>query len=92
MNRRSFVKATPSLAFPFLLPAKVWANPPSKRLAHASIGVGGMQGGNDLAAIAANAPVEIVALCDVDGGHLAAASGDPTAPDAIQDGVGNRLR
>ncbi len=75
MQRRSLLKATPSLVFPFLLPSKVWANPPSKRLAHASIGVGGMQGGSDLAALAASGLVEIVALCDVDAGHLAAAAG-----------------
>jgi predicted dehydrogenase len=70
MKRRTLLQATPSFAFPFLLPSKVWANPPSRRLAHASIGVGGMQGGNDLGAIAASGLVEMVALCDVDAGHL----------------------
>lgn len=74
MKRRSFIQATPALAFPFILPSKVWANPPSKRLAHASIGVGGMQGGSDLAALAATGLIEMVALCDVDAGHLNAAA------------------
>ena len=80
MKRRSLIKATPALTFPFLLPSKVWADPPSKKLAHASIGVGGMQGGSDMGAIFASGLVEMVALCDVDSGHLnAAAAAHPNA-------------
>ncbi len=80
MKRRSFLQSTTAFSAPFILPSKVWANPPSKRLAHASIGVGGMQGGSDLGAIAASGLAEIVALCDVDQGHLDKAAA--THPDA----------
>ena len=80
MKRRHFIQSSSGLAVPFILPAKVWANPPSKRLAHASIGVGGMQGGGDLGAMAASGLAEIVALCDVDAGHLdVAAAAHPNA-------------
>ncbi len=81
MRRRTFLRSSSSgIALPFILPAEVWANPPSKRLAHASIGAGGMQGGSDLASIAASGLVEIVALADVDRDHLSkAAQAHPSA-------------
>jgi len=47
--------------------------PADRKLRHACVGVGGM-GGADLQNFAAHPRVEIVALCDVDGGRLAAAS------------------
>ena len=41
-SRRHFLKTSASLSVaPFILPSKVWADPPSKKLAHAAIGIKG---------------------------------------------------
>lgn len=47
---------------------------PNGKLNHACIGVGGMMGGSDLNAFKSHARLEIVAICDVDKNHLAAAA------------------
>lgn len=58
-----------AIGFPMIAPSHVrGANgktPPSGKLQHASIGVGGM-GGSDLGQISSHPDVEIVAICDVD--------------------------
>jgi len=70
-SRRAFLKTlgAATLAFPFVT-SNLLANPPSRRVRHASFGAGGMAWA-DLTQIA-NAPnVDIVAVCDVDLTHLA---------------------
>lgn len=72
-TRRGFlVSAAAAAAGPMILPRLSLANPPSGRLQHASIGVGGM-GKSDLQAIIGSKQADIVALCDVDAERLAAA-------------------
>lgn len=71
-TRRGFLKTTAAAAMaPLILPRLSWANPPSARLQHASIGVGGM-GKSDLVAIIGSEQADIIALCDVDATHLEA--------------------
>ena len=65
-SRRSFLKTlgAATLAAPFIT-HNLFAQPPSRRLRHASFGAGGMAWA-DLTQIANCANVEIVAVCDVD--------------------------
>jgi hypothetical protein len=65
-SRRSFLKTLGSalVAMPFVTP-NLLAQPPSRRLRHASFGAGGMAW-SDLTQIANGENVEIVAVCDVD--------------------------
>jgi predicted dehydrogenase len=65
-SRRSFLKTlgTVTLAAPFIT-HDLFAQPPSRRLRHASFGAGGMAW-SDLTQIANSPNVEIVAVCDVD--------------------------
>ncbi len=72
MNKREFLKSTAALSTFALLPSGAWAYTKDKRLRTAHIGVGNM-GGEDLKAISSHAMVDVVALCDVDSNHLAAA-------------------
>ena len=46
------------------------ARPPSSRLQHAAIGVGGMMGGSDLQSILNTGKVDVVAICDIDESYL----------------------
>ncbi|MBO9617952.1 MAG: Gfo/Idh/MocA family oxidoreductase [Niabella sp.] len=73
MKRRSFLKTTAAGSIAFLLPFPSGASGNATKLRVAHVGVGSM-GANDLAAIAAHAAVEIVALCDVDKNNLSKAS------------------
>ncbi len=76
-TRRSFLKATAATAA--ALPVASCLSAPERttftsgRLRHAGIGVGGM-GRADLRHIASHRNVDVVALCDVDAKHLAAAA------------------
>lgn len=65
-SRRAFLKAigAATLAFPFVT-SNLLANPPSRRIRHASFGAGGMAWA-DLTQIANCPNVDIVAVCDVD--------------------------
>lgn len=73
IRRRTFFQVSSAVAAPLLLPRSVWPASPNSKLRTAHIGVGGMQGGSDLASIASHPNVEIAALCDVDSNFLAAA-------------------
>lgn len=77
MNRRQFLASSCSaglyglggcVGFPGLLSVRS----PNSKLAHACIGTANMAG-HDLKQFLANPKVEIVALCDIDPGYLAAA-------------------
>lgn len=65
-TRRRFIQttATASLAAPFILQS--CTSSAKSTLRHASIGVGGMMGLNDLKNFISHPNVEIVAICDVD--------------------------
>ncbi|MCC6697575.1 MAG: Gfo/Idh/MocA family oxidoreductase [Candidatus Hydrogenedentes bacterium] len=67
LSRRSFLKraSAASIAVPLILPRLSLASPPSSRLQHAAIGVGG-QGASDLGNIFSSEKVDVIALCDVD--------------------------
>ncbi len=76
ITRRSFLEATAAAGGLFVAGCSGLGRRPKftrGRLRHASIGVGGM-GAGDLEQIAAHPEVDIVALCDVDGNALRAAS------------------
>lgn len=75
-TRRQFVRQTASAgaAFPLFLPGLSLADPPSGKLNHAAIGVGGMMGLPDLQAIGSSPNAHIAAICDVDENHLNAAA------------------
>lgn len=64
-SRRRFLKSTALTAAPFILPAKVWADPPSKKLAHAAIGITG-QAASDIGELMSSGRMEVVAIADVD--------------------------
>ncbi len=70
-TRREFVKKTAltSVAAPLIVPRLSFAAPPSSKLQHAAIGVGG-QGASDLEQIFSSGKVEVVALCDIDSNTL----------------------
>jgi predicted dehydrogenase len=61
------------MAFPLASVARLGRAAANDKLRLAGIGVGGM-GGADLAALSSHPKVEVVALCDVDAGKLAAAA------------------
>jgi predicted dehydrogenase len=71
MTRRTFLKqaAAAGVAVPLILPRLSLASPPSSRLQHAAIGVGG-QGKSDLESIFNSGKVDVVALCDIDEANL----------------------
>jgi hypothetical protein len=73
MNRRRFLQSSAALGSVLFLPRLSSAQPPSRRLQHACIGVGGM-GMSDLRSILAGGTTDIVALCDVDTANLMKAS------------------
>ena len=69
-SRRKFLRlAGTGLAAPFILPGKVWADPPSKKLAHAAIGIQG-QGASDLGEFWSSGRIALAAACDIDPGNL----------------------
>jgi predicted dehydrogenase len=72
LSRRTFLQTTGSAVAATAISR---AAPPSAngKLQHACIGVGGMMGGNDLGSFLSHPGLEIVAICDVDAGHLEAA-------------------
>ncbi len=64
-TRRDFIRkvATPILAVPFILPSRVWSNPPSDRITMGFIGVGKQS----YYLVSKFLPVsQILAVCDVD--------------------------
>lgn len=65
VTRRTFLKQAASVATPLIVPRLSFAAPPSGRLQHAAIGVGG-QGAHDLREIFSSGKVDVVALCDID--------------------------
>ena len=75
VTRRDFMGATAALAAFSIVPRHVMAGSgqpaPGDKLNIGCIGVGGMQGGNDVRSISSE---NIYALCDVDEKHLDAAS------------------
>ena len=72
LSRRRFLHAAAGLAAGAYASGRTWAANEKLRTAH--VGVGGMQGMSDLQAVASHPGVEVAALCDVDGGHLAKAA------------------
>ena len=75
LSRRSLLKhaTITGMAFPLASVARLGRAAANDKLRLAGIGVGGM-GGADLAALSSHPKVEVVALCDVDAGKLAAAA------------------
>lgn len=73
--RRAFVQQTAIsvIAAPFIARSTFCAEPPSGKLNHACIGVGGM-GAVDLSNFLSDKRAQIVALCDVDANTLKAAA------------------
>ncbi|MEA3225381.1 MAG: Gfo/Idh/MocA family oxidoreductase [Planctomycetota bacterium] len=75
MNRRSFLRGTvaaagATVALPTLVPATVFgARAPSNRIVMGAIGVGS-QGTGDMRGFLGKSEVQMVAVCDVDKGHL----------------------
>ncbi|MBI2424023.1 MAG: Gfo/Idh/MocA family oxidoreductase [Candidatus Hydrogenedentes bacterium] len=67
ITRRDFIGrvAAASVAGPLIVPRLSFASPPSSRLQHAAIGVGG-QGSYDLNSIFSSGKVDVIALCDID--------------------------
>ncbi len=67
ITRRAFIKqvSAAGIAAPFIFPRLSLASPPSGKLQHAAIGVGG-QGASDLENIAGSGKVNVYALCDID--------------------------
>ena len=70
-NRREFLASTTALAAFTIIPRHVLAQSgeqaPSDRMNIGCVGVGGMQGGNDVRSVSSE---NIYALCDVDENHL----------------------
>ena len=83
LSRRSMLKhaTITGMAFPLARLGRAAAN---DKLRLAGIGVGGM-GGADLAALSSHPNVEVVAVCDVDAGKLAAAAEKHTAAKQFAD-------
>jgi predicted dehydrogenase len=71
VTRRGFLKrvAAVGVAAPLIVPRLSFASPPSSRLQHAAIGVGG-QGVSDLGNIHSSGKVDVIALCDIDEQNL----------------------
>ncbi|HEX2750555.1 MAG TPA: Gfo/Idh/MocA family oxidoreductase [Verrucomicrobiales bacterium] len=65
-SRRRFLRSAAAAgAAPFILPSKVWADPPSKKLAHAAIGITGQASG-DISSLVGSNRLEVVAIAEVD--------------------------
>jgi len=78
ISRREFLKSSvvtaAAFAVPTIVPSSVFgANAPSNRITIGSIGLGGMGTGN-MKGFKGKSGSEVVALCDVDAGHLKTAS------------------
>lgn len=75
LSRRGFLKqvTAAAVAGPLIVPRLSLAVPPSGRLQHAAIGVGG-QGAYGLGEIFSSGKVDVIALCDVDANTLEKAS------------------
>lgn len=85
MTRNDFLKLSATLGLWSLTPGcsstpRPRRISPNGQIQHACIGVGGMMGGNDLQQFLSHPRCRIVALCDVDTGHLAKAAA--LVPDA----------
>lgn len=81
-SRRRFLQwSALAGAAPLLLPSGLLSASPNSKLCHACIGVGGM-GVGDMDQMMRHPKVQVVALCDVDANHLAAAT--KKAPGARQ--------
>ena len=74
IHRRQFlgksVLAGTTLAGVHLGLARGESRSPNEKLAHAAIGVGGMQGMSDFNAFTKSPNIQVVALCDVDRNHF----------------------
>ena len=77
IHRRQFlgnsVLAGTTLAGVHLGAARGESRSPNEKLAHAAIGVGGMQGLSDFNALTKSPNIQVVALCDVDRNHFSEA-------------------
>ena len=71
ITRRRLLAST-ALSIPFILPSGLRAQGPSKKLAHAAIGING-QGAGDIGALMAGDRLNVVAIADVDRRNHAAA-------------------
>ncbi|MES2709593.1 MAG: Gfo/Idh/MocA family oxidoreductase [Verrucomicrobiota bacterium] len=71
ITRRRFLAST-ALAVPFILPSGLRAQGPSKRLAHAAIGING-QADSDIRALMESGRMDVLAIADVDKRNHAAA-------------------
>jgi len=75
ITRRSFLKGTAAIGgaaigLPAIVPASVFgANAPSNRIVMGAIGVGS-QGTGDMQGFLSKSEVQMVAICDIDKGHL----------------------
>lgn len=67
ISRRTFLRdvTAAGIGLPMIFPRLSLAAPPSGRLQHAAIGVGG-QGASDLESIFSSGKVDVIALCDID--------------------------
>ncbi len=75
ITRRDALKAAATTAVPLFLPGRLFgADAPSKKITMASIGIG-WQGGSNLGSFLGNGDCRVVAVADVDAGHLKAAAG-----------------
>lgn len=79
LNRRNFITLSSTGAAGLLAGCSttrplIRKTSPNAKLNHACIGVAGMMGGGDLNSIKSHSMAEIVAICDVDKNHLAAAA------------------
>lgn len=72
-SRRRFVSAAgAAFSAPFIFPGLSRGLSPNSKVQHACIGVGGMMGRNDFENFKSHSRTEVVAICDVDKGHLEA--------------------
>jgi predicted dehydrogenase len=89
ITRRSFLKGTAAIGgaaigLPAIVPASVFgANAPSSRIVMGAIGVGS-QGTGDMQGFLSKSEVQMVAVCDIDKGHL------DNAKKIVDDKYGNK--
>ena len=89
ITRRSFLKGTAAIGgaaigLPAIVPASVFgANAPSSRIVMGAIGVGS-QGTGDMQGFLSKPEVQMVAICDIDKGHL------DNAKKIVDDKYGNK--
>ena len=84
ITRRDALKAAAAVAVPLLLPSNLLgADAPSKKITLASIGIG-WQGGSNLGSFLGTGDCRVLAVADVDAGHL------KEAADRVNEHYGNK--